>query len=136
VQLSHTFWQVILGMILGICLVLIYSTIAKYQNRPLGHINEHRYDQAILRGGIKTGLDRYQIDNGYYPSNFIDLFQQPGDAKHWSGPYLDGPLQDPWGHNYIYEFPGKHNPSGYDLMSLGPDGKMGTEDDIKNWSSQ
>ena len=40
---------------------------------------------------------------------------------------------DPWGRPYIYECPGKHNTSGYDISSTGFDGKEGTEDDITNW---
>jgi hypothetical protein len=35
--------------------------------------------------------------------------------------------KDPWGNPYIYYYPGKHNPTGYDLLSVGPDGKEGTE---------
>jgi general secretion pathway protein G len=44
----------------------------------------------------------------------------------------DIPL-DPWQHPYMYECPGRHNPSGYDIMSMGFDGREGTEDDITNW---
>ena len=117
-------------MILGICMALLYANRARFQHHDHSHINDNGYD---IMGRIKTALDRYQIDNGYYPSNFNDLLQQPSDAKHWSGPYLDEIPQDRWGHNYIYEFPGKHNPNSYDLMSLGQDGKKGTEDDIGNW---
>ena len=40
---------------------------------------------------------------------------------------------DPWRHPYIYVCPGKHNPSSYDIMSMGPDGREGTDDDITNW---
>ena len=29
---------------------------------------------------------------------------------------------------------GKHNDRGYDLMSMGPDGKAGGDDDIVNWA--
>ena len=47
----------------------------------------------------------------------------------------DIPL-DPWGHSYIYVCPGKHNPSGYDLYSAGPDGREGNEDDITNWQQK
>jgi type II secretion system protein G len=129
VQLSHTFWQVILGMILGICLVLLYANKARFLN----HSHSHLGGGADVRGGIKTALDRYEIDNGSYPSNFNDLILKPTGMTNWSGPYLDGIPQDGWGHNYIYEFPGKHNPSSYDLLSAGPDGKEGTEDDIGNW---
>ena len=41
---------------------------------------------------------------------------------------------DPWGNPYIYYYPGKHNPDSYDLLSAGPDGKEGTDDDIGNWT--
>ncbi|MBE7558282.1 type II secretion system protein GspG [bacterium] len=43
---------------------------------------------------------------------------------------------DPWGNAYVYEYPGRHNERGYDLMSLGPDGRAGTEDDICNWRTK
>jgi general secretion pathway protein G len=89
--------------------------------------------QADIKGGIKTALDRFEIDNGYYPRNFNDLIQAPSDAKHWGGPYLDQVPIDPWGQPYVYYYPGKRNQTGYDLLSVGPDGKEGTDDDIGNW---
>ncbi len=84
-----------------------------------------------------TALDAFEVDNGYYPkgkSGLQDLVQQPRDALNWKGPYLKGEVPlDPWGNPYIYECPGRHNASGYDLMSVGPDGREGSEDDITNW---
>jgi len=91
---------------------------------------------ADINGGIKSALDAYEVDNGFYPkgkNGLGDLVTQPRDAKNWRGPYLDKLPTDPWGNAYIYEYPGKHNPSSYDLYSVGPDGKGGTEDDIGNW---
>ncbi len=85
---------------------------------------------------FKTALDAYEVDNGYYPkgkSGLMDLIQQPRDAQNWRGPYLqsDAIPQDPWHHDYIYECPGRHNPTSYDLSSLGP-----PEDNmvIGNWT--
>jgi general secretion pathway protein G len=74
---------------------------------------------------FKTALDAYEVDNGYYPkgkNGLMDLIQQPRDAQNWRGPYLqaDAIPQDPWHNDYIYECPGRHNPSSYDLSSLGP----------------
>ena len=87
-----------------------------------------------------TALDAFEVDNGYYPkgkNGLLDLVQQPRDAQNWKGPYLQkGVPNDPWGHPYIYECPGKHNTSGYDLMSVGPDGRAGTDDDITNWQQK
>ncbi len=84
-----------------------------------------------------TALDAFEVDNGYYPKGkdgLQDLVQQPQNAQNWKGPYLKGQIPlDPWGNAYIYECPGRHNPSSYDLMTVGADGRDGTEDDITNW---
>jgi general secretion pathway protein G len=83
---------------------------------------------------MKTALDAFEVDNGYYPRSLQELFQQPANAKNWHGPYLDKIPQDPWGNNYLYAYPGKHNPNSYDLLSVGPDSKEGSQDDIGNWT--
>jgi len=90
--------------------------------------------QADINGGIKTALDAFEVDNGFYPKSLQDLLQQPSNAKNWHGPYLDKLPIDPWNNPYVYVYPGRHNPGGYDLYSVGPDGKAGTEDDIGNWT--
>jgi general secretion pathway protein G len=41
--------------------------------------------------------------------------------------------KDPWQNEYIYECPGKHNEKSYDVMSMGPDKRIGGDDDICNW---
>ena len=89
---------------------------------------------------FSTALGIFETDNGYYPKGkdgLQDLRTQPRDAQSWHGPYMekDIPL-DPWNHPYIYVCPGKHNPSGYDLYSVGPDGREGNEDDITNWQQK
>ncbi|MBV9658382.1 MAG: type II secretion system major pseudopilin GspG [Verrucomicrobia bacterium] len=87
---------------------------------------------------IELALDAFEVDNGYYPKsgNLGDLLDQPAGAPNWKGPYLKkGIPLDPWGNAYVYEYPGKHHTNGYDLMSPGPDGRAGTDDDITNWES-
>ena len=67
-------------------------------------------------------LDAFEVDNGYYPKSgrLDDLLNQPANAPSWKGPYLKkGIPLDPWGNPYTYEYPGKHNANGYDLMSNG-----------------
>ena len=88
---------------------------------------------ADINGGIKSALGQYEVDNGFYPKSLQDLLVQPGNARNWHGPYLDKIPVDPWGNPYIYYFPGKHVPGSYDLLSAGPDGKEGTDDDIVSW---
>jgi len=87
---------------------------------------------------IELALDSFEVDCGYYPKsgNLNALLENPGTTADWKGPYLKkGIPLDPWGNAYVYEYPGKHNPNGYDLMSGGPDGKTGSEDDLTNWDA-
>ncbi|WP_009961278.1 type II secretion system major pseudopilin GspG [Verrucomicrobium spinosum] len=53
--------------------------------------------------------------------------------KRWSALAKPEALSDPWGRPYQYRNPGKRDPAGYDLYSLGPDGVEGTPDDVGNW---
>jgi general secretion pathway protein G len=73
-----------------------------------------------------TALGAYEVDNQGYPrgrDGLQALMVRPRDAQNWHGPYMekDIPL-DPWGKPYVYECPGKHNPTGYDLYTTDPDG--------------
>ncbi|MBN2327091.1 MAG: type II secretion system major pseudopilin GspG [Candidatus Omnitrophica bacterium] len=83
-------------------------------------------------------LDAFEVDNGFYPKGgdgLNDLVEQPNNAKNWRGPYMKEIPNDPWENEYVYENPGKHNSNGYDLYSMGPDGRSGTDDDITNWKT-
>lgn len=83
-------------------------------------------------------LDSFEVDNGYYPqgaAGLESLLTAPSDTTEWRGPYLKKntiPL-DPWQNPYVYTYPGQYNQSGFDLMSMGPDGSQGGGDDITNW---
>lgn len=118
-------------VIIGILAALVIPKIA-------GNSERARVTAATadINGGIKSALGQYEIDSGAYPGSLQDLIVQPGNARNWHGPYFDPPKLpvDPWGNPYIYVFPGKHNQGSYDLSSMGPDGKEGTDDDIMNWT--
>ena len=87
-----------------------------------------------------VALDAFEIDNGRYPTSdegLDALIHQPSNTTNWAqGGYLkkDTIPVDPWGNQYVYRYPGTNNPNGYDLSSLGPDGREGT-DDIANWTT-
>ena len=119
-------------MIIGILAALVIPKISGQGERA-----RVTAAHADIHGGIKTALDAYEVDNGFYPKSLQDLIQQPSNAKNWHGPYFDPPVlpKDPWQNLYIYYYPGKHNPTGYDLLSVGPDGKEGTDDDIVSWTN-
>lgn len=89
---------------------------------------------AILEGS----LDQFEIDVSRYPTTeegLRALVEPPGNAEGWRGPYVKkGVPTDPWNRPYNYSYPGSNNPSGFDLYSLGPDGREGG-DDINNWTN-
>ena len=117
--------------IIGILAALVIPRIVSVSER-----SRITAAQSDINTGIKSALGRYEIDNGRFPQSFQDLLMQPSTASHWTGPYLDKLPVDPWGHPYIYYYPGKHNPNDYDALSVGPDGKEGTDDDINNWNQK
>ena len=88
--------------------------------------------------GIELALDAFEVDCGRFPTTEEGvgaLIEQPTDTSDWMGPYIKrGVPSDPWGKPYVYRQPGRHNASGYDLHSFGPDGEDGGDDDIDNWS--
>jgi general secretion pathway protein G len=87
---------------------------------------------------LEVALDAFEIDVGRYPANaegLRALVEKPtSNADGWQQGYLKSVPQDPWGRDYIYRYPGQYNQDGYDLYSYGPDGKLGGDDDITNWS--
>ncbi|MFP4662094.1 MAG: type II secretion system major pseudopilin GspG [Halanaerobiales bacterium] len=93
---------------------------------------------------FKVALNNYRLDNGRYPTNqqglkaLIEEPTTPPLPGDWNGPYLEKkeiPL-DPWGNEYQYRIPGRHNTHKYDLWSNGKDGIEGGSDedaDVTNW---
>ncbi|HUW82200.1 MAG TPA: type II secretion system major pseudopilin GspG [Phycisphaerae bacterium] len=92
-------------------------------------------------GTLGVALDLFEQDTGRYPSTeegLRVLISAPaqGTVLGWSGPYIKSasvPL-DPWGQEYHYTYPSQlTNVAGlYDLVSAGPDGQLGTDDDVSN----
>ncbi len=130
-QSGFTLTEIMLVVvIIGILAALVIPKIAGSSERARVTAAE-----ADIKGGIKSAIGQYEVDNGFYPKSLQDLIVQPPNARNWHGPYFDPPKLpvDPWGNPYVYYFPGKHNPTSYDLLSIGPDQREGTEDDIGNW---
>lgn len=134
---QRAFTLIELLLVLVILGVLAAIVVPKFSGRTEQARQTAAQSQISTFG---TALDAFEVDNGYYPkgkSGLLDLVQAPRDAQTWRGPYMksDVPL-DPWQNPYIYECPGKHNPTSYDIMSMGPDGRVGGDDDITNWTQK
>ena len=88
--------------------------------------------QSDLRS-ISAALKIYRLDNGDYPTTAQGLQAlvtkpggDPAPANYAAGGYLDKLPSDPWGNPYVYKSPGDEG-AGFDLTSLGKDGKVGGE---------
>ena len=131
---STGFTLIELLLVLVILGVLAAIVVPKFAGRTEQARKTAAQSQIAAFG---TVLDAFEVDNGYYPrgkNGLSDLVVQPRDAKKWSGPYIKEVPKDPWGNDYSYECPGKNNPTSYDVMSMGPDGRVGGDDDITNWA--
>lgn len=86
---------------------------------------------------LTTCLDMYETDTGRYPTSdegLEALIEPPAglpDPDKWKGPYIKKMPVDPWSNPYQYIYPGELGERTFDLLSYGPDGSEGTEDDIK-----
>lgn len=93
--------------------------------------------QTIV-GTFGIALDLFEQDTGRYPrtdEGLQALVVNP-QIQNWRGPYLQStyvPL-DPWANEYRYVYPSEITGSQYlyDIVSAGPDGVFGSEDDISN----
>jgi general secretion pathway protein G len=93
--------------------------------------------QTIV-GSFGVAMDLFEQDVGRYPTSeegLLVLIDNP-QIRTWRGPYLKSatiPL-DPWGNEYQYTYPSQLTNSEflYDIVSAGPDGIYGNEDDVTN----
>ena len=88
-----------------------------------------------------VALLSYRAKAGFYPTTeqgLRALMERPSTEpapRSWSSLLKTLP-KDPWGRDYLYESPGKHNPDAYDIYSVGKDKLPGTADDIGNWDDK
>ncbi len=134
IRRTSAFTLIELLLVLVILGILAAIVVPKFANRG----EQARQTAAKTQiAAFSTALSAFEVDNGYYPrgkDGLEALLAQPKDANNWRGPYLEKSIPpDPWNRPYLYECPGKHNPNGYDISSMGFDGREGTEDDITNW---
>jgi len=130
-QRRRAFTLVELLLVLVILGILAAIVIPKFSGRT----EQAREQQAVTQiSTFKTALETYEVDTGQYPKGLIDLIVQPRDAQNWRGPYLQSDVipKDPWGNEYLYRYPGSHQPAlPYDVSSSGP---PGGEKIIANWT--
>ncbi|MHC4742279.1 MAG: type II secretion system major pseudopilin GspG [Planctomycetota bacterium] len=123
-------------LVITIISVLAAVTLPRF----FGRSREARIAAAreTIVGTFGIAMDMFEQDVGRYPNpeeGLLVLIQDP-QVRNWNGPYIKSatiPL-DPWGNEYQYTYPSELTNSEYlyDIVSAGPDGTLGTSDDISN----
>ncbi|MBX9704251.1 MAG: type II secretion system protein GspG [Silvanigrellaceae bacterium] len=130
---SHVHLQLGFSLLEIIIVLAIIGTLMGIVISQLGSSNQRAKikETTIKAGTISSALMQYQVDVGKFPSTTEGLNvlrNNPGNGK-WSGPYInsEGDLNDAWGNSFDYEL----SPKGPLILSHGPDGVVGNEDDMR-----
>jgi general secretion pathway protein G len=128
----------LIELLLVITIISVLAAVAV--PRFFGRSREARVVAAreTIVGSLGVAMDLFEQDTGRYPTSeegLMALIQNP-QVVNWRGPYIKSatvPL-DPWGNPYRYAYPSQltSSPALYDLISGGPDGTFGSQDDITN----
>jgi len=125
-----------------VVVVIIALFAALVLPRMMGQADRARKTAARAQiNAFMTALGSYKLDTGSYPTTeqgLQALRAKPENASGWQGPYTDKEIDnDPWGHPYVYHFPGEHGDEP-DLICYGADGQPGgdgTNADIVSWKN-
>lgn len=128
-------------MVVLAVIAVLAAVVAPEVLRNVGDANAGAARQQIEL--LSAALDGYRLDNHAYPTTeqgLAALRTEPAvgeRARNWRGPYLRRAVPaDPWGRPYVYVAPGRANPRGFDLYTLGRDGREGGEGedaDVTSW---
>lgn len=145
---TSVFWVVIkviltlIAIAVFIFVVLPGFCVGVVTNRVADRFEEAKKEEADLQiQNFESALKLFRLDNGFFPETgqgLDALINNPKTGKVATGysseAYLEGEQipTDPWENEYIY-IGSDELEGGYEVISKGPDGELGTEDDIKRY---
>lgn len=111
--------MVVVGIIAALAAVFIPNVVGKMNDARIAaaRVQIKNVEEALVSYNMKHG--------GKYPDSLDVLMQESDDEDA----LLQGGIDDPWGNPLHYEKRGKKRPV---ITSSGPDGEVGTEDDLTN----
>jgi general secretion pathway protein G len=129
-------------LVIGILLVLgTVSVVAYTQVKASADKNTAR----LLVNSTVNAVKQYQVAMGKFPDSEQGLKalttkpEDPKEAEKWRLFLEDGKIPvDSWGNELKYEYVGPNTSNAgapeFHVWSLGPDGRDGSEDDIRSWT--
>lgn len=131
---SRGFTLLEMVIVLGIIALILGGAITF-----MGRIGEGAKVQRV-RGDFSaftSALKMYKVNNGMYPTTqqgLKALIEKPSSTpvpQSWTK--LVTKVQvDPWGNEYGYKFPGRKDPTEFEIISMGADGVEGGETDYSS----
>ena len=115
----------VIAMIVGITASFISTTDTKYPeaNMRLNNLVTKVLGFRAMAGRLPTQTEGLEA-----------LVNKPaGFNKPWQSSLYAEDLLDPWGKPFQYRNPAKRSKAGFDLFSMGADGRENTDDDVGNW---
>ena len=126
----------LMEVLLAIAMISMLAFIVVVLDKTMSE-SQTKITESFVNGSLQTPLMTFKLAVGRYPTTeegLKALLEAPeAVSDRWKGPYVRNLPLDPWGNAYQYRQPAAKSKDGYDVWSMGPDGKNGTEDDIGNW---
>ncbi|WMO15577.1 type II secretion system major pseudopilin GspG [Pseudoalteromonas piscicida] len=125
-----------------VVLVIIGMILSIVAPNVMGQQEEAAKEKARLDiRQIEDAMKMYKLKNKRYPTTEQGLESlvtqtniDPVPKRFPEGGFISKLPEDPWGNPYQLVSPGEM--SQIDIFSMGPDGEVGTDDDIGNWDTE
>jgi len=136
----HQAGVTLIEMMVVVTIIALFAALVL--PRMMGQADKARKTAARAQiNAYTTALGSYKLDTGVFPTTeqgLQALRTKPENVENWQGPYLQKDVEgDPWGHPYLYRFPGEHGDEP-DIVSYGADGQPGGDGinaDILSWKN-
>ncbi|MBB1295422.1 type II secretion system major pseudopilin GspG [Pseudoalteromonas sp. SG43-7] len=125
-----------------VVLVIIGMIMSIVAPNIMGQQEEAALDKAHLDiQQLEDAMSLYKLKNKAYLTTEQGLeglvtktSVEPVPKRFPEGGFISKLPEDPWGNPYQLISPGEVGK--FDLFSMGPDGEVGTDDDIGNWDEE
>jgi general secretion pathway protein G len=125
-----------------VVLVIIGMILSIVAPNIMGQQEEAALDKAGLDiQQLEDAMNMYKLKNKKYPTTEQGLEAlvtkttiDPVPRRFPEGGFISKLPEDPWGNPYQLVSPGEMGK--IDIFSMGPDGEVGTDDDIGNWTDE
>ncbi|MDZ4287066.1 MAG: type II secretion system protein GspG [Prosthecobacter sp.] len=126
-RLRNAFTLMEMMLVLGIIALLI--TVVASISPMFIESAEITTAQAKI-GTLKSMMQAYKNNNRRFPASLEDLVKPPANAQFKKQYVSEEGITDPWGEKFQLRSPGKKDGAPFEVYSMGPDKRDGTDDDV------